>query len=62
MGGLLESVGSGIGNLYANTIGLVAQALSDAASQVGSALTADPRLAIIAVAALALLFWLTWRR
>ena len=62
MGGLLDSVGSGVGGLFANTIGRIVDAVTGAAGQLGTVLPADPRVLVVGgIVVLALLAW-AWLR
>ncbi len=62
VGGLLDSVGSGLGGLFSNTIGRIVDGIAGAAGQVGALVPADPRVLVIgAIVVLALLAW-AWLR
>ena len=62
MGGLLDSVGSGLGGLYASTVGRIVDAVTGAAGQAGTLVPGDPRvIAVGVVVVAAVLYWL-WRR
>ncbi len=62
MGGLLDSVGSGIGSLFVNSVARIADAVSGAASQVTSLVPADPRVIAVGVLAILVLGWWLLRR